>query len=159
MEHRANLQTGGAMTLEQLAAVFDSAANTLDRKRPETVSMIGDDIAAAARGKLGEYQGSAAPFRAWEPLAESTIDNRIALGYSPEDPGRRSGDGARSIETNVTREGNSATAHVGTNLKYMRHFEEGTKTQPPRSFLGSSAVEGTDDAVKRVLAGIKEAFK
>ena len=65
----------------------------------------------------------------------------------------------QSLRTETQARMDSATAHVGSNLKYARHFEEGTKNQPPRSFLGSSAVEGTDDALKRVIDLVSDGFK
>jgi hypothetical protein len=147
------------VTLDQLAEIFSGAGQKLKAKLPETVSMIGDDIAARARGKLGEYRGEAAPFHSWQSLADSTIDNRVKLGYAADEPGLREGDMRRSIRTNVTSSGDTATAHVGSDMDTAKFFEEGTINQPPRSFLGSSAVEGTTDALKRVTDAVEKAFK
>lgn len=44
-----------------------------------------------AREEVGHYQEAAGPFPAWSPLADSTMDDRIRKGFTPDDPGLRTG--------------------------------------------------------------------
>lgn len=88
-----------------------------------------------AKKELGHYQEQAGPFVPWQELADSTQADRVAQGYTPDDPGRRSGDMADSIEHTVA----GHEAHVGSDDQHMEWFELGTEKQPPRSALGGAA--------------------
>jgi hypothetical protein len=90
-----------------------------------------------AKEKFGEYQAQAGQFDAWAPLAESTIDDRISKGYTPDDPLLRSGETRDSIEHKVV--GNEG--HVGSDSDILMWLELGTEKMPPRSTLGGAAFE------------------
>ena len=114
-------------------------------------------IEAEARREIGTYQEAAGPFQAWPELAPFTKADRLARGYSENDPGLRTGEMRDSIER--TAQGEQAA--VGSNDDKLLWFEMGTATQPPRSVLGTAAVHETDHviddiagAVVRVVAGV-----
>src|ERR1700685_3240249 len=94
-------------------------------------------IEKRAKEKFGEYRAEAGNFAAWAPLAESTVEDRIAQGYSPDEPLLRSGETRDSIEhTVLPHEG-----HVGSDSQILTWLELGTEKMPPRSTLGGAAFE------------------
>lgn len=90
-----------------------------------------------AKEKFGEYQEQAGPFEAWAPLSPATIEDRIAKGYTPDDPLLRSGATRDSIEHKII--GNEG--HVGSDSDILLWLELGTSKMPPRSTLGGAAFE------------------
>jgi phage gpG-like protein len=88
-----------------------------------------------AQAKLGHYQESVGPFPEWAELADSTKADRLAQGFTENDPLRRTGGLADSIQTQVL--GNDAV--VGSEDPVARWQEEGTERIPPRPFLGPAA--------------------
>lgn len=110
-------------------------------------------VQKAAKDKIGQYQSEASPFLAWEPLAESTLEEKARLGYtgqvSEDDPLLRTGDMAASILWNA----DGREAYVGSDSEIAEFQELGTAKMPPRSFLGGAAVEKTPDVLKIVGVG------
>ena len=112
-----------AMTIEvehETQAGLEEAARIIERE---------------AKDAIGTYQDEAGQFVAWAELADATKDQRVALGYSENDPGLRSGAMRESVEHMV--EGH--TAHIGSDDDNLVFFELGTVRQPPRSVLGGAA--------------------
>jgi hypothetical protein len=103
-------------------------------------------IERRAKEKIGEYQDAAGPFEAWQPLAPATVEQRVALGYAPDDPLLRDGTLRDSIEHKV--EGREA--HIGSDLDIALWQELGTEKIPPRSFLGGSAFELAPKIVREI---------
>ncbi|MDE2354946.1 MAG: hypothetical protein KGL17_07985, partial [Betaproteobacteria bacterium] len=93
-------------------------------------------IEAEAKSEIGTYQEGAGPFVAWQELADSTKRDRVAKGFTENDPGLRTGAMRDSIEHAT----DGAQAFVGSNDDHLVWFEQGTRTQPPRSVLGLAAV-------------------
>lgn len=99
-------------------------------------------IEERAKGKIGhDEEPAAGPFAAWDPLAQSTVEEKEYLGYvdrlSPNDSLLRTGKMRDFIEHNVA----GHIAHIGSNDDEAVYQEFGTATIPPRSFFGSSAFE------------------
>lgn len=107
-------------------------------------------IRNAAKAKLGAYQGPVGPFPAWAPLAAVTIEERLILGFTPNDPLLRSGQLREAIQVSMRAGG----ATVG--VAHGPHVEPGGKVEdvgeialrmevggrtPPRPFLGPAAFE------------------
>jgi hypothetical protein len=95
------------------------------------------EIETLAKEKFGEYQDQAGPFAAWAPLAQATVDDRIAKGYSPNNPLLRSGETRDSIEHKVS----GHEGHVGSDSDVLLFLELGTNKMPARSTLGAAAFE------------------
>jgi phage gpG-like protein len=100
--------------------------------------------------KFGEYQPTAGKFVEWPELEESTQDERERAGYEPDEPLLREGDLRESIQTLVR----DNEGFVGSNSDIAVWQELGTKTMPPRSFLGSAAVENIESIGKIVGEGV-----
>ena len=112
----------------------------------EILEVAAKQIETRAKEKIGSYQDAAGPFEAWQPLAASTVEQREALGYTPDDPLLRDGTLRDSIEHKV--EGREA--HIGSDLDIALWQELGTEHIPPRSFLGSSAFELAPKIVREI---------
>lgn len=89
-----------------------------------------------AKDAIGVYQTQAGPFAAWAELADATKADRVARGYSENDPELRTGDLRDSIEHTVL----GHEAHIGSDSEIMVFQELGTATMPARSILGGAAV-------------------
>ncbi|MDA8231702.1 MAG: hypothetical protein M0006_10220 [Magnetospirillum sp.] len=89
-----------------------------------------------AKNRIGEYQDASGPFAGWAELADSTKADRVAQGYSENEPGLRSGEMRDSIGHRV----GDGDAHIGSDDDKLVWFELGTENQPPRSVLDGAAV-------------------
>lgn len=104
-------------------------------------------IEEEAKRVLGTYDYN------WPQLAQSTQDQRTHLGYTPNDPGLRSGAMRDSIEHTVFQGIYRDDAEIGSNDDNLVYFELGTSKQPPRSVLAGAAHE--KEAEVRALLGHK----
>lgn len=96
------------------------------------------EIEKLAKDKIGDYQPQAGPFAAWKSLADSTREQKEALGYAPPDnPLLRTGELRDSIEHKVV----GTEGHVGSDSDIAVYQELGTSSIPARSFLGGAAFE------------------
>lgn len=88
-----------------------------------------------AQARIGTYQAETGPFNAWQPLASSTIADRINKGFTPNDPLLRSGE----LRDSITSQVHGDKAIVGSSSDIALYQELGTATIPPRPFLGPAA--------------------
>ncbi|MBI1214127.1 MAG: hypothetical protein GC190_21910 [Alphaproteobacteria bacterium] len=108
-------------------------------------------IQRRAKGEIGNYQPAVGPFQEWAPLAESTLEQKEAGGYSPPDnPLLRTGGMRASIE----REVHGTEAIVGTKDPTLVFHEFGTAKMPARPVLGPAAVRSKDDVQKIIGAAM-----
>lgn len=85
-------------SLGALARHFDDVANRLPRAINRELETQGAAIEAKAKAKFGTYQ------EGWPSLAESTKQERVRQGYTPDDPLFRSGE-LQSLVTHAVDEG------------------------------------------------------
>jgi hypothetical protein len=107
-----------------------------------------DLLQKKAKDKIGQYQPEAGEFVAWAELAESTKQDRERQGYPENEPLLRVGILQESIETLVLPD--EGLGYVGSNSDIAVWQELGTTKIPPRSFLGSTAVENLEAIVNIV---------
>jgi HK97 gp10 family phage protein len=105
-------------------------------------------VEKTAKAEIGTYQPEVGPFQAWEPLAESTIEDRIRQGFTPDDPLLRSGELRASISHQVA----PGEAVIGSTSKIAAYQELGTSTIPPRPFLGPAAMHNEKRIVEQLGA-------
>jgi hypothetical protein len=103
-------------------------------------------VEKAVKEKIGYYQAQAGPFVAWAELAESTQQARGRAGFPENEPLLVTGELYNSIGHVVDRPGRMA--HIGSDNDKAIWQELGTARIPPRSFLGSAAVEQKEKVVK-----------
>lgn len=102
------------------------------------------EVENSAKSKLGTYQPERGQFEAWAPLAARTIQERIELGFTPNEPLLRTGHLRDSISHKVEPVyPNFVNAVIGSDCDYALIQEIGGTTPentevPPRSFLGMS---------------------
>ena len=127
-----HLSSVGARAAPAMAKAATAAAVAIERE---------------AKNEIGTYQDGADPFAAWPELADSTKRDRVAKGFTENDPGLRTGAMRDSIEHTVE----GTQAFVGSNDDHLVWFEQGTRTQPPRSVLGLAAVN-SQPAIEAAIA-------
>ena len=111
-------------------------------------------IRKATQAQLGKYLEGPEPGLPTAPLADSTIEQRIREGYTPDDPGLRSGDMRDSYGERVSSEGLMVKSTIGSDEIKAVVFEVGRMEQgnyqPPRPELSIAAARNED----RVTRGV-----
>ena len=101
-------------------------------------------IEKTAKDEIGHYQGEVGPFAGWVQLAESTQADRVAKGYTANDPLLRTGELRDSIGHQV----GGLEAVVGSTSDIMVYQELGTERIPPRAVLGPAAIRNKELIIK-----------
>lgn len=107
-----------------------------------------------AKAKIGHYQPPVWPiFNRWAKLAESTLEQKIRLGYAPPDnPLLREGDLRESIGHAVE----GMKLWLGSTSKVGLWQEQGTSNGvPPRPFISPALVEAQPTVKKAVARCLK----
>ena len=131
-------------SLAHLAQHFEKVASLQAQVDKAALTKGAIRVERLAKSKIGQYQPEAGPFAEWRELAESTKSDRKSQGYNEDDPLLRTGELRDSIDYTVE----AKEAAVGSASQIASYQELGTKTIPPRSFLGSSAVESAQGFVR-----------
>ena len=137
------------MSILQFVAHLAAAQSSANHHAEIALEKAAKLVEAEAKAEIASYQGAAGPFQAWRALADATVADRVEKGFTPNDPLLRTGALRDSIEHRV--EGRSAA--VGSNLDEAVWQEVGTKTIPPRSFLGHAAATKAEDVARIVGHG------
>lgn len=103
-------------------------------------------IEADAKGRIGHEQDAVGPFPAWAPLEDSTEAEKARLGYPVDAPLLRTGDLRDSIEHEVS----GLEAVIGSKSEIAEYQEFGTRTIPPRPFIGPAAFNNKP-AIEKIL--------
>jgi HK97 gp10 family phage protein len=125
-----------------LAALNVAVAKAEDRALEKAAKIIERD----AKGQIGHYQDAVGPFQDWEPLADSTEEQKARLGYPADAPLLREGD----LRNSITHEVGRGEAVVGSKSEIAEYQEFGTETIPPRPFIGPAAFRN-QDKIQRIL--------
>ncbi|WP_429956117.1 hypothetical protein ACQW08_04670 [Gluconobacter japonicus] len=117
-----------------------------------------DRIKVETQAQLGRYLDGPESGLPTAPLADSTIDDRIRKGFTPDDPGLRTGDMRDSYGTRVSEPALRVHASIGSDDIKAVVFEMGrleqANYQPPRPELSVAAHRNED----RVLKGVQKLF-
>jgi hypothetical protein len=127
------------LTLDEMLLHLAEVTIAIRHETHEALTHAAQIVQREAQQELGTYQGAAGPFAAWAELADATKEERVALGFSENDPGVRTGEMRDSIQYSVGTGADWQQANVGSDDPKMVYFELGTMTQPPRSALGGAA--------------------
>lgn len=103
-------------------------------------------VEKTAKEEIGTYQQAIGPFPSWAALAQSTQDDRVQKGFSPDDPGLRTG----QMRDSISHETVGLEAAIGSDDQNLVFFEFGTPKQPPRPVLGP-AVEHNHAKIEELL--------
>lgn len=118
-----------------IAAIAHFSQLATDANNQKALEEAAKLIQQEAKDSLGTYQSRSGPVPAWKPLAESTKEERVRKGFTPDDPLLRDGGLRDSIEYVVT----DNAAYVGSDDPAAAPMELGTGTVPARSFLSGAA--------------------
>ena len=134
----------------EFAAFFDKVITTLP-----VAQAIGLDLAAAeiqheAKTEIGSYQDAVGPFAEWAELADYTKQDRVAQGFTENDPLLRTGE----MRDSIKRNSDANTAYVGSDSDIALWQELGTDKIPARSFLGGAAVRKSDETVEIIADAV-----
>lgn len=139
---------------------FGELARLLERKAdqmPSTLLAASESgavlVERTAKAKIGEYQAAVGPFPEWAPLAESTLADKQRKGFAElghDNPLLRTGDMRDSITHHATAQG----FIVGSDSEVAGYQEFGTRTIPPRPFLGPAIFEAEPAVAAIVGNGI-----
>jgi HK97 gp10 family phage protein len=130
----------GEFTLSTFGLYLAEAALATPIALRSGLDRVASTIERDAKAKIGHYQGDSGPFSAWEPLADSTEEEKARLGYPPDAPLLRDGDLRESIKHEV----GALEAVVGSQSPIAAYQEFGTATIPPRPFIGPAAFENKE---------------
>jgi len=103
-------------------------------------------VETEAKAELGHYQSDAGPFVSWAELADRTKADRLAKGFTENDPGLRTGEMRDSIQHVV----HGDVAYIGSDDDHMVWFELGTEKQPPRHALGGAAFRKEHEVIEHI---------
>ena len=104
-------------------------------------------VEATAKEEIGEYQGEVGAFPAWEPLVESTVEEKERLGFAPPDnPLMRT----RALQESISHEVENDEARIGSDSEIMVYHEFGTSKMAMRPVLGPALVRNLE-IIERVL--------
>ena len=143
------------ISLADLSSILEMAAASIKVEADLAVITIATEIRDTAKNKIGHYQEASHGFAAWAPLTQSTMNQRINRGFTPNNPLERSGELRESIGMRV--EGNGAI--IGTPMDIGLYMENGTEKAPPRPYLGPAAAEVSDRLGEIFSPHVRKAFK
>lgn len=113
-------------------------------------------IRDTTKEQIGQYLDGPEEGLPTAPLADRTIDDRIRKGFTPDDPGLRTGEMRDSYGARVGVEGLAVESSIGSDDPNATYFELGTVRngqfhQPPRPEL-SVAANRCEQKVARGIA-------
>ncbi|WP_241767786.1 hypothetical protein [Tanticharoenia sakaeratensis] len=126
-----------------------------------------DLIKTETKVQIGHYLEGPEAGLPTAPLADRTINERIRMGYTPDDPGLRSGDMRESYGTRVSESALRVDASIGSDDLHAVYFElgrtiytdKGVNYQPPRPELSVAAIRNEDRVVDGVSRAIVRALE
>jgi len=128
------------MNLLQAAAMFASMEQGLHHAEHAALERAAVIVETEAKAEIGTYQPDAGPFAAWAELQDSTKRDRVAKGFSENEPLLRTGEMRDSVEHTVKMDfGPGGVAHIGSDSLIAVYQELGTVRIPARHFLGGAA--------------------
>lgn len=126
---------------------FAASVRAVDIATHKALDKAATIIEKDAKNRIGHYQEAEGPHPAWAPLADSTIEERSRLGFTPDDPLLRTGKLRDSIQSEIRTVANydsTQEAIIGSKLEVAEIQEFGTSRIPARPFLGPAAFANKD---------------
>lgn len=132
-----------------------------------TLTAIGSIIESDSKGRIGHYHAAVGPFPMWDELAESTKTERLAKGYSDDEPLKREGDLRNAISKEATPwlvlvgVKNGIKAENGkaelADIAMWQEFgaaRKGVPHIPPRPFLGPALYATMEQTLPMAAASV-----
>ncbi|ARW09980.1 hypothetical protein [Acetobacter ascendens] len=117
-------------------------------------------LVADCKEEVGTYQrANMGHLPPWDELAISTKQDRLARGFSENEPGLRTGE-MRALYSSYIEDGSKVI--IGNPDVVAKWFEEGTMKQPPRPVIATALFRKEHSITKKIakkiteIAGLKE---
>jgi HK97 gp10 family phage protein len=121
----------------------------------EGMKAVAKKIEKTAKNEIGTYQKEKGNFPEWAELADSTLQEKERLGYSPPDnPLLRTG----ALRDSITSQVKGFEAVVGSKSQIAAWQEFGTSKMPMRPFIGPAAFTNKDNIRKMIGAAAISGF-
>lgn len=133
--------------LGDFIAHFATRAMAVERATSRALDAAAQVIQQDAKQRIGVYQPAVGPHPGWAVLADSTQEQRVKLGFSPNDPLLRTGSLRDSIERKLI---SGDTAVIGTKDIRAGTLEFGNSRVPARPFIGPAAY-ANKDKIKEII--------
>jgi len=141
--------------MSKTLASFSELANVLETRAVAAVAAAraaltegAQLVKKTAQEKIGEYQPAAGDLPAWAPLSPVTQADRVAKGFSPDNPLLRTGALRDSIEIRPVTEDDVLVGvfdpemeTIAGAMEYGYYNVRAQTPVPPRSFIRGSAFE------------------
>jgi phage gpG-like protein len=137
-------------SLMAMAEEFALLAPTIALELHHGLKRVAVLVERTAKAEFGVYQNETGPFPGWPELADSTKDDRVAKGFSENEPLLRTGELRDSIEHQVS----GLEAVIGSTDERMAWQEFGTDRLPARPVLGPAAFRNKEAIEKLVGAAL-----
>lgn len=141
-------------SMEEFGQFLEKRSSHITSELKASLQVIGKAVKQEAISSIGSYQSGIAPYPAWKPLAQATLDRKHRMGEGmghPNTPLYARGNFKKDIGYRV--EGSRMAVHIGSNVDYVVHNEYGTHKIPPRPVFGPAALR----AVPKVLDAVESA--
>lgn len=138
-----------------LANQLQRVARGVPNATQKALVKIGKKVERAAKDKIGHYQSASGEFAAWVQLEDATQAARARMGFTPNDPLLRTGELYGSISHIVERASAGWTLTLGSDINLGLWQEMGTRTIPPRPFIGPAMFENeqySQDVLAQAIA-------
>ena len=140
---------------------FETLALKLQRSEAMISQLIESSLEASAqivedtaKAEFGIYQPRIGPFEAWRELADFTKQDRLAKGFTENDPLFRTG----HLQSTVTHDVSENEAFVGSDDDIMVKQELGTSIIPPRAVLGPAGMRTEKEIHELIQSAIVGVF-
>lgn len=134
---------------------FSALAEALERRSiaavtaARTALKVGAELVkTAAQESIGSYQPAKGDVPAWAPLSSATQEDRVAKGFTADDPLLRTGDLRDSIEIRPVGDDDVLVGvfdpemqTIAAAMEYGYYNVRAQKAVPPRSFIRGTAFE------------------
>ena len=131
-----------AHSIDEAIAFFEGLSHVVRHAAAQGIEEGAHRVLESTREIVGHYQTShLGPYAPWEELADWTKTDRVASGYTENDPGLRDG----TMRDSYRMSASGLHAQVGSNDMRAVWFEEGRGAtprggpQPPRLVLTLAA--------------------
>lgn len=151
--------------LMELAVEMEVAAEIIEvQANKASLRQAAREVLADAREQIGAYQPAVGSYPAWEPLAESTEEEKARLGAPADAPLERFGELKKSFKSDPPTEDSIL---FGSDDPVMEFHEFGTVKMPPRPALGPALLKRIDrvqqifgaNAVRAIVNGQRLGYR
>ncbi len=147
-------------SFSDLAAQLQRVARGVPQATEKALQQIGKTVERAAKDKIGYYQDASGEFAGWVQLKDATQAARVRQGFTANDPLLTVGGIYGSISSYVYSGGSKMhILTLGSDLDLGFWHEMGTRTIPPRPFIGPSMFEHEQHAHEVLAQAIEKLFQ